>query len=217
MRKLNRRDLILGSAALAGLAAIGGIYHYFGKTADVEGTNGDVTDLNKAPAIGEMSMGPEDAKVVLIEYASASCPHCAAFYNETFGALKSEYIDTNKIRFVFREFPHNDAALAAFMLARSVPQDAYFPMIDVFFKTQDAWVPNPSEGLFNIAKQAGFTRETFDKTITDKALAKSILDVRDTAETFGVKGVPTFFLNGEMLNGELKIENLRAKIDPLLS
>ena len=202
---LNRRDFILGSTAVAGLALLAGPALAL-----------DLAELNKAPAIGEMSMGPEDAKVVLIEYASASCPHCAAFYNETFPALKKEYIDTNKIRFVFREFPHNDAALAAFMLARSVPKDAYFPMIDIFFKTQDVWVPNPREGLFNIAKQAGFTQETFDKTITDKALAKSILDVRDTAETFGVKGIPTFFLNGEELNGEQKIENLRAKIDPLL-
>ena len=206
MITLNRRDL------LAGTAAIASVWWLAGPAMAV-----DVAELNKPPAIGEMSMGPADAKVVLIEYASASCPHCAAFHNETFGALKKEYIDTNKIRFVFREFPHNDAALAAFMLARSVPKDAYFPMIDIFFKTQDVWLQNPREGLFNIAKQAGFTQEAFDKVITDKALAKSILDIRDKAESFGVTGIPTFFLNGEELKGEQKIETLRAKIDPLLA
>jgi protein-disulfide isomerase len=206
MTTLNRRDVLLGSTALAGLCLLA-----------VPAFAVDLVELNKPPAIGEMSMGPADAKVTLIEYASASCPHCAAFYNETFGALKKEYIDTNKIRFVFREFPHNDAALAAFMLARSVPKESYFALIDIFFKTQDVWLQNPREGLFNIAKQAGFTQEAFDKIITDKALAKSILDIRDKAESFGVTGIPTFFLNGEELNGEQKIETLRAKIDPLLA
>ena len=206
MTTLNRRDFLLRSIALASLCLLAGPAFAV-----------DVAELNESPAIGDMSMGPADAKVTLIEYASASCPHCAAFHNETFGALKKEYIDTNKIRFVFREFPHNDAALAAFMLARSVPKDAYFPMIDIFFKTQDVWLQNPREGLFNIAKQAGFTQEAFDKVITDKALAKSILDIRDKAESFGVTGIPTFFLNGEELKGEQKIETLRAKIDPLLA
>lgn len=205
MTALNRRDFILGSTALAGLALLAGPALAL-----------DLAELNKPPAIGEMSMGPEDAKVVLIEYASASCPHCAAFYKDTFPALKKEYIDTNKIRFVFREYPHNDAGFAAFMLVRSMPKEAYFPMIDIFFNTQPAWVPNPREGLFNIAKQAGFTQESFDKTITDKALAKSILDIRDKAETFGVTGVPTFFINGEMLSGNQTIETMREQIDPLL-
>ena len=207
MTKLNRRDFILGSTAVAGLAVFAGPAWAV-----------DLTELNKAPALGEMSMGPADAKVIVIEYASASCPHCAAFYKDTFPALKSEYIDTNKIRFIFREFPHNDAALAAFMVARAAPKDAYFPLMDIYFKTQAVWLANPREGLFNIAKQAGFTQESFDKALTDQAMAKGILEIRDKASTFGVTGIPTFFIvgNGEMLDGEQKIETLRAKIDPLL-
>ena len=205
MYKLNRRQLIAGTAAFAGFALSGA------KAFAI-----DLAELNKEPAYGDMTMGPADAKVTLIEYASASCPHCAAFYKDTFPALKTEYIDSNKIRFVFREFPHNDAALAAFMLARSLPKDAYFPLMDVFFKTQQDWVQNPHDGLFNIAKQAGVTAEKFEAILKDEALAKSILDVRAKAESFGVTGIPTFFLNGEVLNGEQKIETLRAKIDPLL-
>ena len=206
MTKLNRRDFLLGSTALVGLALLAGPAFAL-----------DAAKLNKAPAIGEMSMGPADAKVTLIEYASASCPHCAAFYNDTFPALKSEYIDTGKIRFVFREFPHNDAALAAFMLARSVPKESYFPMMDVMFKTQATWLTNWPEGLSNIAKQAGINKENFDKILKDQALAKGIIDVRDKAVTFGIEGIPTFFLNGEKLEGEVTIETLRAKIDPLLT
>src|SRR5262245_44066913 len=102
--------------------------------------------------IGEMAMGPESAKVTVIEYASASCPHCAEFYKTTFPALKKDYIDTGKIRFIFREFPHNQAALAAFMLARCAPPDKYFPLIDLFFTEQEKWLASPRDELFKIAQ-----------------------------------------------------------------
>jgi len=163
-----------------------------------------------------MELGNLTSKVTMIEYASASCPHCAAFYKEVFPELKKEYIDTNKIHFIFREWPHNDAALAAFMVARSVPKDAYFPMIDIFFKTQSVWLADPHKGLLDIAKQAGLTEDQFNKILNDQDLAKRILAVRDKGESFGVNGIPTFFINGELLDGEQKIEALRAKIDPLL-
>jgi len=176
----------------------------------------DLEALHKAPALGEMAMGPADAKVTVIEYASATCPHCAAFYKDTFGALKSEYIDTGKIRFLFREYPHNDAALAAFMLARCAPKEKYFALVDIFFMTQPQWTQSPRDGLLNIAKQAGFSEESFNKCLGDEALAKSILEVRSTAEGFGVTSIPTFFINGEMIGVEQKIEDLRKKIDALL-
>jgi protein-disulfide isomerase len=206
MTHLNRRDLLQTAAAFGALAITA-----------VPALAVDVAELNKPPAIGDMSMGNPNAKVTMVEYASASCPHCAAFYKDVFPALKAEYIDTNKINFIFREFPHNDAALAAFMIARSAPKEAYFPLVDIYFKTQATWLAgNWVDGLFDIAKQAGFNREKFDATLKDEALAKSILAVRDQAEKFGVTGIPTFFINGEMLDGEQKIETLRAKIDPLL-
>ena len=205
MLMLNKRHVIFGSAALAGLA-LGAPQSYAV----------DLTGLNDPPAFGEMTLGPDTAKVTVIEYASATCPHCAAFYNETFGALKKEYIDTGKIRFVFREFPHQDAALAAFMLARCAPKEKYFPLIDVFFTTQPEWTQDPLAGLNKIAQQAGFTKESFDACMKNEAVAKDILAVRTKAEGFGVTGIPTFFVNGERFDGERKIEDFRAKIDPLL-
>jgi protein-disulfide isomerase len=163
-----------------------------------------------------MALGPDDAKVTVIEYASATCPHCAAFHKDTFGKLKTEYIDTNKIRFVFREFPLNDAAMAAFMIARAAPKEAYFPLIDIYFTTLETWAASPAEGLFNIARQAGFTREKFDATLKDEALANKIIAIRDGGAKFGVQGTPTFFINGELFDGERSIEAFRARIDPLL-
>jgi protein-disulfide isomerase len=206
MIKLTKRHVIFGSAALASLAL--GAASSFAQ---------DLTGLNDPPAFGEMTMGPDTAKVTVIEYASATCPHCAAFYNETFGTLKKEYIDTGKIKFVFREFPHQDAALAAFMLARCAPKEKYFPLIDVFFATQPEWTQDPLAGLNKIAQQAGFTKESFDACMKNEAVAKDILAVRTKAEGFGVTGIPTFFVNGERYEGENTIEAFRAKIDPLLT
>jgi len=205
MIKLNKRHVIFGSAALASLAL--GAASSFAQ---------DLAGLNDPPAFGEMTMGPDTAKVTVIEYASATCPHCAEFYNQTFITLKKEYIDTGKIRFVLREFPHNDAALAAFMVARCAPKEKYFPLIDVFFATQPEWTQNPAEGLSKIAQQAGFTKENFDACLKNETMAKDILAVRTKAEGFGVTGIPTFFVNGERYEGENTIEAFRAKIDPLL-
>ena len=206
MKKLSKRDVVFGSVAMAGLAL----------GAPLALAAVDMAVLNAPPAEGDMSMGPDTAKVTVIEYASASCPHCAAFYKDVFPALKTEYIDSGKIHFIFREFPHNDAALAAFMVARCAPKEKYFPLVDVFFTTQNEWLQNPLEGLNKIAQQAGFTKESFDACLKNEAVAKAILDVRKTADGLGVTGIPTFFINGEMLDGEKTIEIMRAKIDPLL-
>ena len=204
MSMISRRHLLLAGAALAGLAAISPALAV------------DVAELMKPPTLGDMALGADEgAKVTIVEYASATCPHCAAFHNEAWKQLKAEYVDTKKIRFVFREFPTNDAALAAFMIARAAPKDAYFPLMDVFFGTLDTWAKNPAEGLLNIAKQAGFTQAKFEETLKNEALAKGILEIRDGGVKFGVEGTPTFFLNGEKFEGR-DFAEFKAAIDPLL-
>lgn len=208
MNQMNRRTL-LATAALSALATAA--FAQEGKTVVV-----DKAALNAPSAIGEMSMGKDDAKVTVIEYASASCPHCAAFYNEQFTKFKTDFIDTGKVKFIFREFPHNDPALGAFMIARCAPKEKYFPLVDVFFKTQKDWVPNPLEGLKKIALQSGFTEESFTACLNNKDVAKGILDVRAKGDSFGVEGIPTFFINGEHYKGDYTVEGLKAAIDPLL-
>lgn len=204
MNTLNRRHMLV-AAALAG----------FGLTVPPAFAL-DVAELNKAPELGDMSMGPDDAKVTVIEYASATCPHCAKFHKDVFPLLKAQYIDTGKIRFVFREYPLNDPALAAFMIARAAPREAYFTLIGTLFDTLETWAQDPAAGLWNIAQQAGFTKEKFDATLKDEALARKILAIRADGEKFGVDGTPCFFINGEKLSGEQTIDQLKAKIDPLL-
>ena len=213
MIQMNRRDLLTTAATLA-LTAAGGSLAW-SQSAPAAGPV-DLAALMTPPAHGEMSLGDAKAKVTIIEYASASCPHCAAFANEEFPKFKTDFIDTGKVFFIFREFPHNDAAMGAFMLARCAPKDKYFPLVDIFFKTQEKWVPNPLVGLKEIALQAGFTDQTFTACLNNQDVAKKIFEVRAKAETFGVEGIPSFFINGKKYSGDNSVDGLKAVIDPLL-
>jgi protein-disulfide isomerase len=210
MKMITRRSVLLAGAAVAALAATPAL-------AQEEGAPVDLAELLKPPALGDMALGADEgAKVTIVEYASATCPHCAAFHKDVWPKLKADYIDTGKIRFIFREFPLNDPALAAFMIARAAPKESYFPLIGVFFDTLETWAKDPANGLLNIAKQAGFTQEKFDATLKDEKLAKGIMEIRDAGAKFGVQGTPTFFLNGKPMRGEVTYDSLKADIDKLL-
>lgn len=210
MKTISRRFILMAGAALAGLAVAPAL-------AQESDAPVDLAELLKPPALGDMALGAgEGAKVTIVEYASATCPHCAAFHKDVWPKLKADYVDTGKIRFIFREFPLNDPALAAFMIARAAPKESYFPLIGVFFDTLETWAKDPASGLLNIAKQAGFTQEKFEATLKDEKLAKGIMEIRDGGVKFGVQGTPTFFLNGKPLRGEVTYDSLKAEIDKLL-
>ena len=210
MKMINRRSILLAGAAVAGLGLAPALAEEAAKPVDP-------AELLKPPALGDMALGAgEGAKVTIVEYASATCPHCAAFHKDVWPKLKADYIDNKKIRFIFREFPLNDPALAAFMIARAAPKESYFPLIDVFFDTLQTWAQDPATGLLNIAKQAGFTQEKFDATLKDEKLAKGIMEIRDGGVKFGVKGTPTFFVNGKPLEGEITYDAMKAEIDKQL-
>lgn len=171
----------------------------------------------KPSEIGEMALGPPDAKVTILEYASTSCPHCARFHKETLSVFKRDYTDAGKIRFIFRELPHNQAGLTAFMIARCAPKEKYSPLVSVFFETQETWLEAPAESLYKIAQLADLTRASFD-IVKDEKIAKGINAVRyKVANEFGVKGVPTLFVNCELFTGAATIEEIKAMIDPLLA
>jgi protein-disulfide isomerase len=207
MTKLNRR-LLLASVATASL-----VPQAFGQ----ETAKPDPAKLNAAPAIGEMAQGAETAKVTVIEYASASCPHCANFFKDVYVPLKKDYIDTGKVRFILREFPHNDLGLAAFMLARCAPKEKYFPMVDIFFEKQQDWMADPVNKLKDIYKQAGLTDADFDACLKNETVAKGILEVKTKGEELGVDSIPTIYVNGERYEGARTYDEFKKKIDPLLA
>lgn len=209
MINTSRRSLMLGAASL-NLFALVPAWAEEAKTIDL-------TDLLTPPEEGDMIEGQDTAKVTIVEYASASCPHCAAFYNDVYVKLKTDYIDTGKVRFVFREFPHNDQGMAAFMVARCSPKEKYFPLVDIFFKTQEKWVPDAFNQLKDIAKQTGMSEADFDACLKNEKIAKGIWEVRDKADKkYGVQGIPTIFLNGKLFDGERTYDAMKAAIDPLL-
>ena len=202
---LNRRQLILRSSA--GLLLAGTVLPAmpaFAQSVDVE-------ELMKPGALPDKVLGSEDAPLTIVEYASMTCGHCANFHKTTYPHLKKEYVETGKARFVFREFPLDPVASAAFMLARSVPEDKYFEVVDFMFAEQRAWAftQDPYNSLLNFAKQIGFTQESFEKVLTDQALLDGINATRDRASSqFGVDSTPTFFFNGNKVNGAISPEEL---------
>jgi protein-disulfide isomerase len=161
----------------------------------------------------------ESVQVTVVEYASMTCSHCARFHTTVYPDFKKKYIDTGKVRFILREFPLDPIAAGAFALARCLPEDKYYPMIEVLFEQQKNWafVPDPPKALLAIAKQAGFSEQSFEACITDQKLSGAIEEsARRANEKFGVSGTPTFFVNGQMLRGEATLEALSKLIDPLI-
>ncbi len=178
-------------------------------------------DVAKPVSLPDMALGPKEAAVTVTEYASMTCPHCASFTENVFPKIKSEFIDTGKIRFVFREFPLDIKAAAGSMLARCIAKDdsgKYFAVIDMLFKQQNEWVvKNTAETLTRIGKQAGLSQQQVEECLKDQALLDKIAaDQKFANEVLKVNSTPTFFINGEMLRGEQTFEEFSKKITPLL-
>jgi protein-disulfide isomerase len=169
--------------------------------------------------LGDVVLGNKDAKVNVIEYASMTCSHCAAFHAKTWPVFKEKYIDTGKVRFTLREFPLDPLATAGFMLARCAGNDKYYAIVDLLFTQQKAWAysDKPLEALTTLMKQAGFTQESFEACLKNQQIYDAVNTVRDRAAKFGVNSTPTFFINGQMQRGALSIEDLDKIIGPMVA
>ncbi len=166
--------------------------------------------------LSERILGNSDAKVTMIEYASMTCPHCANFHTKTFPAIKKEYIVTGKIKFIYRDFPLDQFALAAAMMARCSAKERYFGVIDVIFRTQREWGrnPNPRKALEQIGKIVGVSENTYEACVTDKVVHDGIMKMRnDAVEKYKVRTTPTFVVNEKKINGGLPLEELRKVLD----
>ncbi len=213
MLPINRRALAVSAAALAFIAAAGSS---LAQSPDATAKAKQLLDA--APAHGERSLGDPNAPVVLIEYASATCPHCAEFHEKVLTQIRSDYIDKGKVRFIFREFPLDNTAMAAFMLARCVPEDKFFPTIEVMFKRQKTWMSNPKDELLRVMQLAGMDQAGFDACLKRGDLAKAIYDSSKKASTdFGVKGTPAIFINGTQVDGHKEYAEIKAVIDAELA
>jgi protein-disulfide isomerase len=228
--ELSRRTLFMAGGGVVVLAAAGAaalvLPRLFAPVAPAEANlpAGDLSaELAQPAPEGDMAIGSDKAPVTIIEYASMTCPHCAHFSETTFPELKQRYIDTGKVRFIFREFPLDKLAAAGFMLARCASKDGgserYMAVVETLFAKQSEWVvpDNPVPPLKNIAKQFGFTEESFNDCLKNQSVMNDIETVRDRAAAkLGVNSTPTFFVNGKKVTGDVTIDTLAKEIDPYL-
>jgi protein-disulfide isomerase len=169
------------------------------------------------PAKGDMSLGNPDAKVKVVEYASASCSHCARFNINVFPTFKAKYIDTGKVHYTLKEFltPPEEVAAAGFLMARCAGKDKYFTILDAIFKNQtEMFQTGDFRGvLLRIAQSSGMTEEQFNKCVSDPEALKALNERVQQAIKDGVAATPTFFVNGKKVaEGEVTLAQLDAAI-----
>lgn len=206
---INRRFLLLASAATAG--------SLLARAGDVQAATPE--DLAVAGPLGDVVLGKPDAKVTVIEYASLTCSHCAHFHETTYPAFKAKYIDTGKVKFIFREFPLDPLAAAGFMLARCAGEGKYHPIVELLFQQQKNWafVDKPLASLMQTVRQAGFTQESFEACLKRDEIYDGVNAVKNrAAEKLGVDSTPTFFINGQKHPGALTIEEMDKILTPLV-
>jgi protein-disulfide isomerase len=213
--KFNRRDTLILAAAASALSLCG--------IATASAAEGDMVDVAKlmAPAGGVVDhvMGSADAPVTLVEYASPTCPHCATFANEVLPSVIETYVDTGKVKLVVRPFVRNVLDAAVFMLAEAAGPANYHNVLSTYFRTQNTWATSqtPRDAILDIAKQLGFTQESFDAALTNQELFTGMEALREQAlDEFGLAGTPTFYVNGKTLTGDKTLDQLAAEIDPLV-
>jgi len=213
---ITRRTLLIGVSAIAIVASLAGTDALLAsRPASAQGA---ALDLLVPPPLGDRALGKEDAPVTIVEYASMTCPHCAHFHETTYPELKKRYIDTGKVRFIFREFPLDSLAAGAAMLARCADQSKFFPLIETLFQQQSKWaIEKPLPQLLAIARQAGFSEQSFNACLSDQKMLEAMQsEQRRAADKFGVNSTPTLFVNGRMQKGGVSIDDLAKIIDPLV-
>jgi protein-disulfide isomerase len=181
--------------------------------------NPSIADIMKPVQLPEMALGRKDAPVIIIQYASLTCPYCRKFQLEAFPALKREYIDTGKVRYILREFPIGHQSGLATIALRCAPAPKYFVLYEKFMTQQAAWVsqevrPDP---IFKIAQQVGMTRAQFDTCRQNRGMIAALNEVKERGRTLGIIGTPNFFIQGKLVKSVIGIKEIREAVDPILA
>ena len=207
---------VLSLVQLAGLAG----FLLLHEAGDAVAQSPNAALVTQPLALPDMALGSAKAPVSIVEYASLTCPHCAAFEENVFPMLRSKYIDTGKVRFVFRAFPLDIKAAAASVLARCIAggdAEKFFGAVTLLFKQQDPLITATTETLRLVGKQSGMSEPAVEACINNQAtLDKLSADQNFALEVLKVGSTPTFFVNGEKLQGAMSFEELDEKIKSLL-
>jgi protein-disulfide isomerase len=215
-RLLTRRGLLTAGAAFAAAGALPALALAQDSDAAAQVS---VEELMQPGPLPELIFGRLDAPITLVEYASMTCPYCAAFHNNVLPTLRQKYISTGKLRLVLREFPLDNLAAAASMLGRCAGKGKTFALVAVLYLRQNEWafVPKPLPELYRLATLADFTRESFNECLRDQKLLDNIAAIRARGSSaFGVAQTPTFFVNGKRLNRGATLEDFEKAFAPFL-
>lgn len=203
--KLTRRQMAMLTAAFA--------------TSGLTWRSADAKIVDTETALQEMIIGDPKAPVEVIEYASLACPACRYFHENVYPTIKKDYIDTGKVKFIYRDFPTNTPALAAAMIARCAGPERHTGMVDIFFDTQPQWgrSENPLQALTMVAQMAGIGPGEVDACLKDSNLMNGIQSGAQKAhEDLGVSGTPTVFVAGKMVENANELKDMTAAIDKAL-
>ncbi|MFQ5623007.1 MAG: DsbA family protein [Paracoccaceae bacterium] len=215
-RKILTRRRVLGAGIATGAAALGGYALLAPAFAQSDG--GD------APAgeVQEMILGSADAPIEVIEYGSFTCPHCARFHEEVYPLLKANYIETGKVKFVYREVYFDGPGLWAAMIARCGGPERYFGLAELLFKRQSDWalhndVSGVVNGLYQIGRIAGLEDDAMKACVTDEAQARLLVaNYQKNVEADGIEGTPTFLINGTKMSN-MPYSEFKEVLDGLLA
>ncbi len=183
--------------------------------AGLAGGTASAADLAVTGTLPEKTMGRADAPVTIIEYASLGCPICASFHKSVLPKIKSAYIDTGKVRFIFREFPIGASPAAAAHAARCVEDRHFFNVNDRFMARSGQWnARNPDNDLlYAVVQDTGISRAAFDSCMANQEIRDGVNWVKLRGRELGVKGTPTFFINDDKIRGALSYDGMRQIIE----
>ena len=165
-------------------------------------------------------VGDENAPLTVYEYVSFSCPHCANFHKSVWPEVKKNYVDTGKVKFIFREVFFNSNDLRIALIARCGGQKAYYPMADLYLNSQPIWrgAPDPTLAIHQVAKRAGIPKAQMDACIADEAFQKTLVEnYRTNAADHGVRSTPSFVINGTTHAGGMPFEDFSRLLEDALS
>ena len=220
---MDRRTLIAGGAAIVAVGAIGGFYLTRNSAApevtQITPTGMDAPQVDTS-SIMEMVQGNADAPVTVTEYASFTCPHCAAFHASPYQSLKSEYIDTGKVKFVYRDVYFDRYGLWAAMIARCDPTK-FFGISSMLYKTQRDWLDaenpgNIADNLRKVGRIAGLSDESIETCLADEDMAKTLVAwFEQNAKADDITATPSLLIDGTK-HSNMNWADLKSKIDAAL-
>lgn len=211
---MDNRYLVAGGVGAAVVAVVAAAFFFLmPKEATIATEGGAEAEKALALTDGDIGIGDPNAPIKLIEYASAGCGHCATFALETLPKIKADWIDNGQVYYVLRDFPLDQVAAGASMIARCLPREGFYPFMEILFANQSEWhkAEGAVDALVTLARRAGLSRAQVESCLKDQEVYKRILAVQDEAsKVLGVNSTPTMFVNGEMIQGAAAYADFEA-------